>query len=295
MSDYKSSNLVVQSNQFVRGSYSTLKANEIKMFDVFVSCIDTLKPKTKIEITKSELLKAMGDNGENYTTTRDTLNSIFHKGFYLVNDESTKVYHFIDSFEWFHNQDIIKVEFHKDILPMLVDLKTNFLTYSVLDLKELKSKYSMVLYKYILSYIRQYKTKEIPVEISEIRKVLNLKNKYKEFKYFKKYVLDVFVKEVNSSNCLPYLVQYAKKVRNRKVETIVFLVRERTSNSEHYFSDVKNGLIAEQEENKLLKLGKSEEEIKQHQADSLLSKPLDQRIEEAKQLKQQEDDFSPFY
>ena len=294
MSDYKSSNLVVQSNQFVRGSYSTLKANEIKMFDIFVSCIDTLKPKTKIEITKSELLKAMGDNGEHYTSTRDTLDSIFHKGFYLINEESTRVYHFIDSFEWFHNQDIIKVEFHKDILPMLVDLKTNFLTYSVLDLKELKSKYSMVLYKYILSYIRQYKTKEIPIEISEIRKVLNLKNKYKEFKYFKRYVLDVFIKEVNSSNCLPYLVQYVKRVRNRKVETIVFLVRERTSNAEHHYTDVVNPMLSEQEENKLLKLGKSKEEINQHQADYIQSKTTEENIAEANYIKDREDNNFPF-
>lgn len=294
MSDFKSSNLVVQSNQFVRGSFNTLKANEIKMFDIFVSCINTSKPKTKIELTKSELLRAMGDNGEHYTNTRETIDSIFHKGFCLVNDQSTKVYHFIDSFEWFHNEDIVKVEFHKDVLPMLVELKSNFLAFSVSDLKEIKSRYSLILYKYIYSYVRQYKVKTLTMSMVELRQVLNIKNKYKDFRDFKKKILDVFIKEINSSNCLPYLIQYVKNIRNKKVESITFLVRERTSNGEHHYADVINPMLSEQEENKLLKLGKSKEEINQHQADYIQSKTTEENIAEAQYIKERESFEDPF-
>lgn len=264
MSDFKSNNLVVQSNKFVRQSYNNLKANEIKMFDIFVSCIDTMHPKTKIEITKSELLKAMGDSGTNYATTRDTLDSIFHKGFLMVDEQKTKAYHFIDSFEWYHNDDLIKVEFHKDIIPMLIELKTCFLQYSFSDLDCLKSRYSMLLYKYILSYIRQYNTLELTIPMEELRTFLNLKNKYKEFKAFRRNILDVFEKEVNESKALPYLVRYEKK-GGKKVSAIRFLVRARTSNNETNFLDIQNPIMSEELTNNLIKGGTPLEEIRDRQ------------------------------
>lgn len=270
MSDYKDSALVVQSNQFVRETSHNLKAAEIKMFDVFVSCIDTLHPKAQIEITKSELLKAMGDTGTNYTTTRATLNSIFHKGFLMVDERRTKAYHFIDSFEWFHDEDIVKIEFHKDILPMLVDLKSNFLQYSVQDLNCLKSRYSMLLYKYVLSYIRQYRTLDFTVSINELRSFLNLEQKYTEFDNFRRKVLDVFEEEVNKSRALPYLVRYEKLLSGKKVRAIRFQVRARTTNKEELFFDVQKPIMSEEMTSILLKDGADLEEIRNRQADQII-------------------------
>lgn len=271
MSDYRENALVVQSNQFVRETSNNLKANEIKMFDVFVSCIDTMNPKNEITISKNELLNAMGDTGTHYTTTRDTLKSIFNKHWVQVDDEKTIFRHFIDKFEWYHDADIVKVEFHKDILPMLIELKKNFLQYSVADLNALKSRYSMLMYKYILSYIRQYKTLELTMEIDEMKEFLNIKNKYNRYEAFERRVLKIIESEINESKTLPYLIRYDKLAAGRKIKRIRFQVRPRTTNNETHFADVQNPLIYEEMCNDLIKGDVPLEEIRNRQADTILN------------------------
>lgn len=269
MSDYKENALVVQSNHFVRETSNNLKAAEIKMFDVFVSCIDTLHPKKTIEIKKTELMKALGDNDQ-YRFTRETLRSLMQKVWVEAGERSAILRHFVDKAEWFYQEDSVKVTFSEDILPMLVDLKSNFLQYSVADLNCLRSRYSMLLYKYCLSYIRQYKTTDFIIPMSELRDFLNLKNKYDRFEAFDRKVLQVFEKEVNDSRALPYLVRYEKQLRNRKVDSIRFLIRPRTTNNETVFGDVQNQIAYEEMYNHLIKGNTPIGDIRNRQADEIL-------------------------
>lgn len=271
MSDYKENSLVVQSNQFVRETSNNLKSNEIKIFDIFVSCIDTMNPKTEISITKTELVKALNIGDENYTYTRQTLESLFKKTWREINEKETIYHHFINTMIWKHEEDEINIEFDKDIIPMLIELKKNFLQYSVSDLNALKSRYSMLMYKYILSYIRQYKTLELTLNIDEMKEFLNITTKYKRFDLFDRKILKVIEKEINESKTLPYLIRYDKIANGRKINKIRFQVRPRTSNHEIYFGDIQNPLMYEELCNELIKGDTPLEEIRNRQADTILN------------------------
>lgn len=270
MSDYKWNNQVVQANQFVRQSYNNLKATEIKILDTLVSCIDTMHPKTKVEITKTELAKAIGMNSDpNYVYVAQSLKALLSETWAFTTDEYTELRHFLERVKWWHDDDKVEVEFHKDLIPMLIDLKTNFLTYNIGELNCLKSRYSMLLYKYILSYIRQYNTLELTITIEELRKFLNLKKKYLDFRNFDRRILQVFEKEVNESRSLPYLIRYEKK-GGKKVNAIRFLVRARTSNNETSFMDIQNPIMTEELTNNLIKGNTPLAEIRNRQADQIL-------------------------
>lgn len=270
MSDYKENSLVAQSNQFVRQTSNNLKANEIKMFDVFVSCIDTMNPKPEISLKKTELLKAMGDL-EDYRYTRETLESLFKKTWREINETETIYHHFINRMIWKHEEDEIKIRFDFDIMPMLVNLKKNFLQYSVSDLNSLKSRYSMLMYKYLLSYIRQYKKSEITLKIEKIKDFLNIKNKYADFRNFEKKVLKPIETEINESKTLPFLIRYEKIKKGKKIDSIRFLVRARTTNKETNFLNIENQLIYEERWNELVKGNTPIEEIRNHQADTIIN------------------------
>lgn len=258
MSDYKYNNLVVQSNQFVRGSYNNLKAIEIKIFDLFVSCIDTTKPKDTVEITKKEFFKALNVE-QSYTRFKEITDELMCEIWHYKDEKRRTTYHFVESITWMENDDRIICRFSNDILPMLVELKSNFLEYSFSDLNCLTSRYSMLLYKYVLSYIRQYKVDTFEVEMTELRKVLNLNNKYTEFRDFNKRVLIKFKDEVNLSGALPYLVDYEKIHYGKKVKAIRFMVRPRTTNSEYHFLGVEKQERYKSRRNDLLKEGKEVE------------------------------------
>lgn len=271
MSDYKNYNLVVQSNEFVRHSYNSLKAVEIKMFDLFVSCIDTSKPKDTIEITKQEFFKAL-DVEPDYTRFRELCDELMSEVWHYTDDKKIETNHFVEKITWLKDDDKIICRFSKDILPMLICLKNNFLAYSFADLSCLTSRYSMLLYKFVLSYVRQYQTRDFKVDMSELRKVLNLEKKYLEFRDFNKKVLLRFKEEINNSGTLPYLIDYEKLTRGKKVIAIRFKIRPRTSNKEMYFADVRNPVIYEEMDNKLLKSSKDINDIRNRQADMIINK-----------------------
>lgn len=270
MSDFKENALVVQSNQFVRQTSNNLKSNEIKMFDVFVSCIDTMNPKSEISITKSELMKSMGDL-EDYRYTRETLYSLFDKKWTEIDDKKTTLHHFIYKAEWYHDDDLLNIKFDEDIMPMLIELKKNFLQYSVSDLNALKSRYSMLMYKYILSYIRQYKTLELTLKIDEMKEFLNIKNKYNAIRDFEKRILKTIESEINESKTLPYLIRYDKIADGRKINKIRFQVRPRTNNHEIYFGDIQNPIMYEELCNELIKGDTPLDEIRNRQADTIIN------------------------
>lgn len=296
MSDYKWNNKVVQANQFVRQSYNTLKGLEIKVFDNLVSCIDTMHPKTTIKLTKSELAKAIGmQSDNNYTYVKQSLKALLNETWSFTTSEYQEYRHFLERVRWYYNEDMVEVEFHKDILPMLVDLKTNFLVFSPFDLNYLKSRYTMILYKYILSYIKQYKTTDFEVPYEELKKVLNVSKKYKLYSDFKKRVLDPFVSEVNNSKCLPYLVMYSNVIGNRKVVAIRFVVRARTDNEETLFSDIHNPILLEEYTNKLINGNTPIEEIKNRQADAFIKERDKQKQEQENQNISTPIDNNPFY
>lgn len=271
MSDYKDNALVVQSNKFVRGSFNEFTANEIKCFDLFVSCIDVMNPKDTIEISKQEFFKALGIEPD-YKRFKEITEGIMKKIWHYIDDEKRESNRFVNKVVWYNKEDRIKCEFSKDIMPMLIDLKTNFLQYSFHDLNCLHSKYSMILYKYVLSYIRQYKTLSFYVNLNDMRKVLNLTTKYKEFRDFNKKVLIKFVSEINNSKALQYLVAYDKCYEGKKVVGIIFKVRPRTANSETNFNDVKNPIMYEEMCSKMLKDGTNILEIRNRQADVIINK-----------------------
>lgn len=271
MSDYKDNAMVVQSNKFVRGSYNTFTANEIKCFDLFVSCIDVMNPKNTVEISKQEFFKALRIEPD-YRRFKEITEGIMTKVWYYIDDEKRITNNFVQKVIWFNKEDRIFCKFSDDIMPMLVDLKTNFLQYSFHDLNCFHSKYSMILYKYVLSYIRQYRILSFYVDLDELRKVLNLTNKYKEFRDFNKKVLIKFVSEINNSMALQYLVDYEKCTKGKKVIGVRFKVRPRTANSETNFNDVKNPIMYEEMCSKMLKDGANILEIRNRQADAIINK-----------------------
>lgn len=296
MSDYKWNNKVVQANQFVRQSYNNLKGLEIKVLDTLVSCVDTMHPKTKIEITKSELAKAIGmrvDN--NYTYVKQSLQALLNETWSFTTSEYQEYRHFLERVRWYYYEDRVEVEFHKDILPMLVDLKNNFLVYSAYDLNYLKSRYTMILYKYILSYIKQYKTTDFEIPYEELKKVLNVSKNYARFDNFNNRVLKPFVSEVNNSKCLPYLVSYSKVIGNRKVVAIHFVVRARTDNEETLFSDIHSPILLEEYTNKLINGNTPIEEIKNRQVDAFKKEIETKKQEQENQNNNVSVDNNPFY
>ena len=94
------------------------------------------------------------------------------------------------------------------------------------------------------------------------------------FKEFNRNVLKTIEYEINNSNSLPYLMKYEPIKRGKKVDSIRFVIRPRTSNKETDFLTIDNQLIYEKQYNNLIKGNLTEFEIKNNQADMILDKEI---------------------
>src|SRR5574337_629033 len=98
--------------------------------------------------------------------------------------------------EWNSYNDEVKIEFHREIMPYLIELKEKFTQYALSDLVDLNSKYSIILYKWLSMNYNQYEhyivkggRREEQVEayrnpsisIRELRQITDTINAYKRF------------------------------------------------------------------------------------------------------------------
>ena len=241
MSDFKLTNKVVQANKLVQQTNWTLNEIPLKIFKVLVSCINTSKQNEHdiITITKKELMSIVG-TGKNYSFLETQLKSLLDEKLVIGTEESRIYLSIIDSVEWFIHQDIVKVRFSPTIMPFLVELKNNFLQYDVTVVKELNSKYSLIIYEYLLSRERHERNKHrtYRIDIKELRRLTDTIDKYSRILDFEKRVLIAAKEEINNTRGLEFLMDYSKVKVGRRITAIDFKIRKRTSYKETEFDDV---------------------------------------------------------
>jgi len=231
-SDYKEINNVAQKNELIRNSTGEINLVPLKILKFLISCIDTENPPDDYTViaTKRELLAFSGASGKGELSyLKLQLRSLITAIPIIDEDDKVKMVSLITDFSWVPESDYVRVAFHKDIWPYVTDLKKNFLQYNINQIKNFKSKFSLVLYEYLLSYTRQYGTKTVKIDIQTLRRVTGTSKKYKDFKDFELAVIKKAQKEINEDQYLEYIFTYEKVYEGRTVDSINFFLRKRTS------------------------------------------------------------------
>ena len=240
MSDYKQTNLVVQANSLIRQANWNMKAVPLKVFKVLISCIDTKNPPkdNKVTITKKELNDLLGSevSDGSYPQLKKAVLSLQQQIVELRLDESKIMTLSIAPYvTWDHESDLISVEFGRNLMPYLIELKEKFTQYPVANLTAFSSKYGLILYEWLKS--EEYKTMDRDqnvIEIDDLRRLTGTVKKYADFRNFEKKVLKAAVKDINDS-ALEFLVSYDKVKVGRSITAIRFKTRPRQSYKEKTF------------------------------------------------------------
>lgn len=155
---------------------------------------------------------------------------------------STRILSIVREIYWDDDSPMVKVEFEERIMPYLYGLKKNFLSYNILEIQGVKSKYTLILYENLLAASRaNHGSKVITIPLEQLRTMVGttvvdkynpekvVMEKYPEFKAFNRSVLKVAVNEINSGMFSFFIEKYEKVKEGRKVTGIVFHLRARTS------------------------------------------------------------------
>jgi plasmid replication initiation protein len=248
---------VVEHNDLI-SSVAKMDKIPLKIFELAVSCIDTENPPkdNTIYLSKSELFSFfdVSDNGK-HTRFKEAIEKMQKQAFFEIKEisDTKKGYKMksivpIPYVEWNSYNDKVILQFQSQIMPYLIDLKSNFTQYALSDIMELNSKYSIIIYKWLCMYYNQYEhynakggRRSVQLEdyrnpsitIKELRVLTDTVTDYKKFYDFEKRVLKTATLEIN--NHTHFNVVYEKIKKGRTIDSIQFFItKKKVAKNENY-------------------------------------------------------------
>lgn len=213
--------LIKEDNKLIQATASMNPSSQ-KLFEIAVAAID---PKSEdantVRIDKELIFKSLEINGKN---RNNRLTDMLSK---LVDDANFTYTEVVDGsnvdvkikpvYQIKNNHKLAysELSFAPDIMPLLVELHNRFTKYPLSDIVKMKSKYSIPLYRWLMLSFNQYeyystsnkRTQEQLTEylnpkisLAELRRLTDTENKYKDWRNFRKRVLNTPMEEINSSS-----------------------------------------------------------------------------------------------
>ncbi|WP_153927188.1 RepB family plasmid replication initiator protein [Lactococcus cremoris] len=238
---------VVEHNSLIT-SIAKMDKTPLKMFELAVSCINTEEPPkdNTVYLSKRDLFAffKVSDN-DKHSRFKQAVEKMQKQAFFQIKEEQGKGFKFksivpIPYVEWTDYHDEVKIEFHREIMPYLINLKKNFTQHALSDIAELNSKYSIILYRWLSMQYNQYEHYSVKggrraeqveayrnptITVKELRLMTDTVNEYKKFPDFSIWVLDKSFEEINAHTS--FNVTYDKIKKGRSIDSIVFHIEKK--------------------------------------------------------------------
>lgn len=238
---------VVEHNSLIT-SIAKMDKTPLKMFELAVSCINTEEPPkdNTVYLSKADLFAffKVSDN-DKHSRFKQAVRAMQKEAYFEIKEEAGKGFKFksivpIPYVEWTDYHDEVKIEFHREIMPYLINLKKNFTQHALSEISELNSKYSIILYRWLSMNYNQYEHYSVKggrraeqvesyrnpsISVKELRIMTDTVNEYQRFTNFTKKILDISLKEINDNTT--FKVSYEKVKKGRSIDSIVFHITKK--------------------------------------------------------------------
>ena len=238
---------VVEHNSLIT-SIAKMDKTPLKMFELAVSLIDTENPPEDqtVYLSKRELFAFFQvDDSNKHSRFKEAVEKMQKQAFFQIKKEHDKGFKFVSIVpipyvEWTDYSDEVKIEFHREIMPYLINLKTNFTQHALSDIAELNSKYAIILYRWLSMNYNQYdhysvkggrREKQVEsyrnpeISMHDLRQMTDTVDEYKRFYNFEKWVLKEPLSEITNHTTLN--VTYEKIKKGRSIDSIVFHITKK--------------------------------------------------------------------
>jgi plasmid replication initiation protein len=238
---------VVEHNSLIT-SIAKMDKTPLKMFELAVSLIDTDNPPKDqtVYLSKQELFAFFNvDDSNKHSRFKEAIEKMQKQAFFKIKKAQDKGFEFesivpIPYVKWADYHDEVTIRFSPEIMPYLINLKTNFTQHALSEISELNSKYAVILYRWLSMNYNQYEhysvkggRREEQVEsyrnptitIRELRDMTDTVSEYKKFTDFERRVLKDPIKEI--TNHTSFNVTYEKIKKGRSIDSIVFHISKK--------------------------------------------------------------------
>ena len=170
-----------------------------------------------------------------YMALKDASDSLFERRFSYERltpkgNISTAKRRWVGGVDYVENEGRIILQYHKDVIPLLCELKNKFTLYALEQVAELSSVHAVRLYELLIAWRSVGKT---PVfELSEFRRKLGIEpDEYPRMHNFKARVLDPAVAQINERTDIT--AHYEQHKRGRSITGFSFTFAARNERDPH--------------------------------------------------------------
>lgn len=219
---------IYKSNTLIEAGYR-LSLAEQRMIILSLGQVDSRDvTQKKVTLHAKDYAKEWGVSEVNaMREMRQAANRLFERYITLKNSDETIKFRWIQSVAKYHKGEArISFTFSDDILPFLFELnfKLGVTKYELLSVSGFSSVYSFRLYELT---VKMLKMKNKTIDLNSLRYILQLENKYLEYKEFNKFVLKPALSDINEKSDL--LLAFEPIKQGRKVVALEFLAAKKAT------------------------------------------------------------------
>ncbi len=194
--------VITKHNSLVEASYK-LTLNEQRLILSCIAQLDSRKPLPKdnlFTVTAKEFSEMYSVSiKKSYEELEMSSNSLYERDIKTHDNKNDRRFRWVYEIKYHKNEGKVTLGFSPSVAPYLTMLYERFTSYSVNQIAELKSVYSIRL----LEFITQFKaTGKLLIDLDRFKDRLELKNEYTRFYNLKKRVIEPAVKELKEKSNL---------------------------------------------------------------------------------------------
>lgn len=216
-------NSIIRKSNWLIGASYKLTLNEQRLILAAISKIPFDDPQTankRVTITAKEMLSCFPDIGENhvYEEMEKATESLFNRWIRLEDPEQIEKIRWIGAkISYKKGEGRVGFSFSTEVLPYLQQLKKQFTRYTLGDISNFKSVYSIRLYEMLMQF---QDTTIIIISLDKLKEKFGISEKYLVFKDFRRCVLEPSINELNEKS--HFNVTYKGVREGRSIQNLEF-------------------------------------------------------------------------
>lgn len=228
--DYNKNHYAVMANEIIKGK-QTMSLQEARLIRLLIMQIgiDDIDFKT-YKVNIHDLANFLGvPNANLYRDIKNICEKLLTRIVRINTNDSSKAW---KSFQWlqlaeYDGKGTITLMLSNQIAPYLLQLKSWFTKYQLKNILAMKSFYSIRLYELLKLTVGEDRKKvmKYTFEVQYLREYFECETKFKKIIDFKKYVLDIAVRDVSEYS--EYNCTYKCQKTGRTITEIIFLLEEK--------------------------------------------------------------------